>query len=218
MPPLVRAGGGHPASAGLPVLGRPGGLFCPPVLGQVDGLCGGLPCDMRARPPVDVHAAAARSAVRHVTGTCTMLHAVDLRKHVGTTRPQPVKPEEQPVRAPLPQAPESPRTPHATSSERCRLGRVSEKARSEQLSRLVAQRERTKSVKRASGPTAHPAHLADQAASRGRRPRVVRFAGLHPVRAPPAGLDRAGVPGSLPGPVQGQRRIAVLPASGPWLE
>jgi hypothetical protein len=30
-----------------------------------------------------------------------MLHVMDLQKQVGTTRPQPVKPEEQQVRRPL---------------------------------------------------------------------------------------------------------------------
>ncbi len=54
------------------------------------------------------------------------------------------------VRAPLQQAPKSPRTPHGPSSERCWSGRVSETPRSEPVSRLTVPRAGSQSVKRAS--------------------------------------------------------------------
>src|SRR5690606_30385505 len=54
------------------------------------------------------------------------------------------------VKHPSLQAKKLPRTPRATSSERYRPERVTEKTRSEQLSRLAAQRECAQSVKRAS--------------------------------------------------------------------
>lgn len=85
---------------------------------------------------------------------CTSFDVLDPAIHVehpaSSAKPQ--------VRHPSRPAPESPRTPHDASSERCRPGRVTEKTRSEQLSRLAAQRECDQSVKRASRSTARPSH------------------------------------------------------------
>jgi hypothetical protein len=54
---------------------------------------------------------------------------------------------EQQVRAPLQQAPKSPRTPHDASSEGCRPERVPGKPRSEPVSRLIALLADAQSVK-----------------------------------------------------------------------
>jgi hypothetical protein len=106
------------------------------------------------------------------------LHVIHSGKQIKRHRPRLRSSIKLQVRAPLKQAPNPPRTPHATSSERCRPERVTEKTRSAPVSRLAAPGAGTQNVYRASRPPVRPLLFG-----RNRLPRPAPLHELSPARS-----------------------------------